>query len=719
MSHKPRTWISRCVASNLVWNIPTITRAMPIALGLAVWSSLPSWAVKDEQAVKGLSFKPRQANVVFDQVSDKDLERCTSVRDSKNKIDALSILGPEGQMLRRFADVNGDGKVDQWCYYKDGIEVYRDIDSNFNQIADQYRWLGTGGARWGTDANEDGKIDAWKSLSSEEATMELVEAIKNRDEDRFRRLLVTEKEIQSMGLGEEKAKQLLERVELASREFTDFARTQKQIDSSSKWAHFAADKPGVVAAGTDGSTKDVTAYENVIAIIDNEGTSQQVMVGTVVQIDQSWKLIDLPRLVSDGTSLADTGFFFPAATNSNRGMVSNSGGGLSTEMQGLLTELERIDSKIKSTGAADEKLAALHEERAEVLTKLVTITKGTNEMELWVRQFVDSVSSAAMQGEFPKGLGTLRSFESQLPILPGGKSLMPYVAYRTLTTEYQVKSQEEGVNFSKLQANHMENLETYANAYADSPDAADAMIQIALNYELSGEEKSAINWYRKVVEKFPTSGEGKKSKGAIARLSLEGRQFSLSGKTLDGKATDTKQFRTPVIIQYWASWCEPCKNDMSRLKSELAKKPRSFQVVGVNLDNDPKAAEATLKTGIAPWPHIHEGNGFESDLATGLGVLSVPVTILIDDAGKVVKRTSGFTQDMEKALDDLIGNSTPPTKTSSANTSGSNAPKIQPVKQSGSSNNPPPVSQKPSRPGSGSTNSSGNQGKSGSGRPGK
>ena len=55
-----------------------------------------------------------------------------------------------GKILRKFVDTNGDNIVDQWGYFNDGVEVYRDIDSNFNGKADQYRWLNTAGTRWGS-----------------------------------------------------------------------------------------------------------------------------------------------------------------------------------------------------------------------------------------------------------------------------------------------------------------------------------------------------------------------------------------------------------------------------------------------------------------------------------------------------------------------------------------------------------------------------------------
>ena len=54
-----------------------------------------------------------------------------------------------GKILREFVDTNGDNVVDRWSYFKDGVEVYRDIDENFNGKADQHRWLNTAGIALG------------------------------------------------------------------------------------------------------------------------------------------------------------------------------------------------------------------------------------------------------------------------------------------------------------------------------------------------------------------------------------------------------------------------------------------------------------------------------------------------------------------------------------------------------------------------------------------
>ena len=612
----------------------------------------------DPLAVKGLGYSPRQSNVAYDKVAEADVDSCTSKYETRKGFEGLVIYSPDGQPLRRFADRNGDQQVDQWCYYKDGIEVYRDIDSDFNGASDQYRWLGTSGTRWGIDQNEDGKIELWKVISAEEVTMEIVEAIKMRDDERFRRLLVSDAELKILGLGEDKGDQLTTRLDTAKKGFAEFAKSQKMINVSTKWAHFAADKPGIVPAGTEGASQDIVAYENVIAIVDNEGTSQQLMIGTLVQIENAWRLADLPRTISDGSVLADSGLFFPASA-SNRIGNSTSESGMSQEVQRLLTALEKIEGEIKEeTGDRSR----LHGDKAIVLQKLVAATQGTDQMELWVRQFADSISSAAQAGEYPEGVAKLRQLESQLGNLPKGKELVPYVAYRLLSTDYTLKSIGEKVDFARLQVEYMAKLEDFARDYPDSSDAADAMIQIGLNHELAGDEPEAEKWYNKVASRFSKTIQGRKAKGAIDRLSLEGRQFRISGKTLDGKQIDTKSMaKSPILVHYWASWCSPCKADMTELRKIQAKYAKqNLQILGINLDTDARVAAEFLQSGKSfPWPQVQEQGGFESDLAVGLGVLSVPVTILIDGDGKVAKRTSHFSKAMEDALDELLAKPAP------------------------------------------------------------
>src|SRR5262249_50677778 len=118
------------------------------------------------------------------------------------------LLSDAAGPIRRFADTDGDNKIDTWSYYKDGVEVYREIDTNHNGKPDQFRWLNGGGSKWGVEADEDGKIDSRKAISPEEVSQDLVQAAATRDYARLQALLLTEAEIKSLGLAPAEAQRL-------------------------------------------------------------------------------------------------------------------------------------------------------------------------------------------------------------------------------------------------------------------------------------------------------------------------------------------------------------------------------------------------------------------------------------------------------------------------------------------------------------------------------
>ncbi len=94
-------------------------------------------------------FKPTQADVNYDQPTAQQAaqSQLKSIREANAT--GWIVTDANDQVLRKFFDTNGDTKVDRWSYFKAGVEVYRDIDSDYNGKADQFRWLGAAGIRWG------------------------------------------------------------------------------------------------------------------------------------------------------------------------------------------------------------------------------------------------------------------------------------------------------------------------------------------------------------------------------------------------------------------------------------------------------------------------------------------------------------------------------------------------------------------------------------------
>ena len=177
-------------------------------------------------ATQALGLKPIQKNVELMPVQAEDV----TVRDIESKkMTGWEVVSQNGSILRRFADTNGDKKMDLWCYFNNGVAVYQDIDENYNGRPDQYRWLGTLGSRWGIDTNEDGEIDRWKQISPEEVTAEVVAALRDGDENRFAALVLSPKELAGLGLGKEQTIMLGQKAERALKDFAGLAKRQKAI----------------------------------------------------------------------------------------------------------------------------------------------------------------------------------------------------------------------------------------------------------------------------------------------------------------------------------------------------------------------------------------------------------------------------------------------------------------------------------------------------------
>src|SRR5215510_11216885 len=151
----------------------------------------PALAAQSPTPEMALRFAPVQPYVDYAKPTAEEIKQCTIKPEKEGNVIAWVVRSGDGEILRRFADTNSDNKVDQWCYYLDGLEVYRDIDSNFNESADQYRWFNTGGMKWGVDKDENKKIDSWKQISPHEVAEQVVLALKSKDPARFNLVLLT------------------------------------------------------------------------------------------------------------------------------------------------------------------------------------------------------------------------------------------------------------------------------------------------------------------------------------------------------------------------------------------------------------------------------------------------------------------------------------------------------------------------------------------------
>ncbi len=597
-----------------------------------------------------LKLAPVQQGIEYDKPVAADIDKCTIKAEKKQGATAWVVRDPSGQVLRSFADSSSDNVVDTWSYYQNGLVIYRDIDSDFNSKADQYRWFHAAGSRWGVDQNEDGKIDRWKSISAEEVAEEVVAALCQKDGDRFRCLLLSDRESNKLGLAKSQAEKLTTRIKSAT---ATFRQTSGEFPKDGEFTDFGGLRPGIVPAGTRGLRNDLLVYENVWAMVLHDGQHRQLQLGTMVKVGDAWKLVDGP--MPDSADQIATGFFFEGGSSEARTDTALAARAPTEKMQVILTALEKLDQEISTTEKT--KQAVLHAKRAGLLEQLAGAATTEKERDQWLTQLADMVSAAVQDGSYPQGLKKLKSLETKLAKQGASSDLLAYFQFHRMLAEYYgVTLADPKVDYAKSQAKWLEALEKFVDAHPKSELSAEALLQLAMESDMTGDSKAATVWYRRIVNDFPQSASVPKAKGAVNRLTSVGRTIALQGNAVRGGKVDLRQLRGKVVvIQYWNTSSPTCSADHLVIKDIYAKYGgRGLEIIGVNLDYTRDALLGYLKKNRLPWKQLYEQGGFESRLANEMGVITSPLMLLVDQKGIVVNNNIQAAE-LEAALKQLSG----------------------------------------------------------------
>lgn len=109
-----------------------------------------------------------------------------------------------------------------------------------------------------------------------------------------------------------------------------------------------------------------------------------------------------------------------------------------------------------------------------------------------------------------------------------------------------------------------------------------------------------------------------------------------------------------VLIDFWASWCGPCRGEMPNVKAAYEKfASKGFEIVGISLDSKKEAWMKGIEDLGITWPQMSDLKGWKCEGAAVYGVRGIPATLLVDPNGIIIASNLRG-DDLEKKLSEVL-----------------------------------------------------------------
>lgn len=144
--------------------------------------------------------------------------------------------------------------------------------------------------------------------------------------------------------------------------------------------------------------------------------------------------------------------------------------------------------------------------------------------------------------------------------------------------------------------------------------------------------------------------------------SLRSMPMEMAFTAVDGREVDVAKLRGRVVlVDFWATWCGPCKAELPNVKRVYdAYHQKGFEVVAISLDRpgDRQKLVDYVKQKDLPWPQFFDGDHPKNRIAEQYGVMAIPSMFLLDQSGRLVT-TNARGKVLEQEVSRLLGEQAP------------------------------------------------------------
>ena len=591
-----------------------------LAVG-ALWCGSSSLTQAQPTPAQILNIRPKCEDVAITTPAPADIAACKlDIVKTPGGGSGFVLKDGNGAVLRKFMDVSGGGKVDQYSYFKDNVEVYRET---LTKAGLNIRWIQAGGMKSGIAQQVAAgkiRIAAWQMISAEEAAYEAFQALATGDADRLQAVLITPQEIAALGLPAADAQKLTAQVQAAPAKLAAVRAKIADI-ATAKFARLEGGQPGAYPTDVTGGTNELIKIAHGLILYDNPTAKKQndfINAPEMIQVGMAWRLTDSLSMESpDGTGGVNGAEYAKALED--------------------LADFEK-NNPAPAKGAKAVEWQLTHVKLATNVAKYATADRDN-----WYRQIVDGLASATSLND-ADSVTMLSKWKQHFATNQPGGNLAAYATYREIWALYQLavsdpKIQNNPKLFNLAQEKYHKALKEFVIAYQKAEDAPDALIQLAMGAEFNGKDEEAKNYYKQIVENFPGHANKPKADGAIRRIDSVGKTLDLASPVLGDPAQRFSMNQVAgkvAVVYYWSTLSSQAGSDFAALKKLQDDYKTDLAIVCVNLDDTPADA-APFAAKSAPFAtHLHQPGGMNGPLATQYGIFGLPQVFLVDATGKVV-----------------------------------------------------------------------------------
>lgn len=177
-------------------------------------------------------------------------------------------------------------------------------------------------------------------------------------------------------------------------------------------------------------------------------------------------------------------------------------------------------------------------------------------------------------------------------------------------------------------------------------------------FKWSGKSDELIDAYHGLASEVKSSPRG----ACVARyLGLEGdlrigaQIKEINEKNPSGQYVSLTSLKGKyVLIDFWASWCAPCRKEIPELKRMYQKfKDKGFTILSVSIDDDREKWIAAVNEEKMGWPNVSDLKGSDGLAANTFNIHAIPQNILVDPSGKIIAKNLNMGE-LNKKLESFI-----------------------------------------------------------------